>query len=157
MPARCYRDRVMPPCSIRFDHIVFKTDAFRVVLLEPAVRSFFVHKNFEMAGIANTVCGVDIDPNSCHRSLFSLRFPQCLSFRDRSNTCSTCRFNALMTPMRANIGGPPFSATSNSASMAAWHSEVSCSAFGNSVMYSAVSRKVISFLPLGNTIGSKTV
>jgi len=34
---------------------------------------------------------------------------------------------------------------------------VSCSAFGSSVMYSAASRKVISFLPLGNTIGSKNV
>ncbi len=62
-----------------------------------------------------------------------------------------------MTPMRANIGDPLFSATSNSASIAACHSGVSCSAFGSSVMYSAASRKVISFLPLGNTIGSKNV
>ena len=34
-------------------------------------------------------------------SLFNFRFPQCLSLRDESNTRSTCRFNALMTPMRA--------------------------------------------------------
>ena len=31
--------------------------------------------------------------------------------RDGSNTRSTCRFNALMTPMRANIVGPPSVAT----------------------------------------------
>jgi len=34
--------------------------------------------------------------------------------RDESNTRSTWRFNALMMPMRANFGGPPNSATSNS-------------------------------------------
>ena len=85
---------------------------------------------------------------------FSFRFPQCISLRS-VNVRSKFRFNAFMTPMRANIAGPSFSATSNSACMAACHSSASCSAFGSSVMYSAASRKAISFLPLGNTIGSK--
>jgi hypothetical protein len=44
------RNRVMPPHSIRFDHIVFKRYAFGVIFLEPSARSFFVHKNFEMPG-----------------------------------------------------------------------------------------------------------
>jgi hypothetical protein len=38
-----------------------------------------------------------------------------LSFRDGSNTRSTWRFNARITPIRANIGGPLCSATGNSA------------------------------------------
>ncbi len=83
------RNRVMPARSIRFDHIIFKCDAFRVIFLEPAVRGFFFHKNFEMAGIANTVSGIDIDPNGCHWSLLSLRFPQCVSLRSGLNTRST--------------------------------------------------------------------
>jgi hypothetical protein len=41
-----------------------------------------------------------------HISLFNFRFPQCLSLRDGSNTRSTWRFNARMTPIRANMVGP---------------------------------------------------
>jgi hypothetical protein len=44
------------------------------------------------------------------------------------------RFKALMTPMRANIVGPPSVATKISASIAACHSEAVCSAFGSFVM-----------------------
>jgi hypothetical protein len=91
-----------------------------------------------------------------HRSRFNFRFPRCLSFRPEANTRSTWRFNALMIPMRANIGGPSCSATNNSASIAACHSSASCSALGNFVMYWAASRNVRSgcFRP-GNMIGSK--
>ena len=39
-----------------------------------------------------------------------------------SNTRSTCRFRALITPILANMVGPPRSATSMSASIAACHS-----------------------------------
>ena len=39
--------------------------------------------------------------------------------RDESNTRATCRFNALMTPIRANIVGPPLSAMRIRASIAA--------------------------------------
>jgi pimeloyl-ACP methyl ester carboxylesterase len=46
-----------------------------------------------------------------------LRFPQCVSFRDALKTRSTWRFNALMTPMRANIVGPPSVATKIRASI----------------------------------------
>jgi hypothetical protein len=44
------------------------------------------------------------------------------------------RFNALMTPIRANIVGPPKVATKINASTAACHSAISCSAFGSFVM-----------------------
>jgi hypothetical protein len=81
MSARCGRDRVMPPHSIRFD-----------------TGSVSLH----------------------------LRCPQCVSFRDGLNTRSTRRFNDFMTPMRANIAGPPCSATSNSASIGACYSSASC-------------------------------
>jgi hypothetical protein len=47
-----------------------------------------------------------------------------------------------MTPIRANIGGPSCSATSNSASIAVCHSAVSCSVLGSLVMYYMASRSV---------------
>ena len=43
-----------------------------------------------------------------HWSLLSFRFPQCLSLRSELNTRSTWRFNARMTPIRANIVGRAF-------------------------------------------------
>ena len=104
------RNRVMPPHSIRFDYIVFKRYAFGVIFLEPSARSFFVRKNFEMAGVANTVSGVDIDPNGCHWSLLSFRFPQWVSLREESTSGTTFRFSALNIQIRACIGGPRFSA-----------------------------------------------
>jgi len=64
--------------------------------------------------------------NVGHRSRASLRRPQCLSFRDGSNTRSTWRFNARITPIRANMVGPSCSATSISACIAACHSSASC-------------------------------
>jgi hypothetical protein len=65
-----------------------------------------------------------------HSSLFSFRRPQCVSLREGLNVRSTFRFNALMTPIRANIVGPPNSATSIRASIAVCHSAASDSAFG---------------------------
>jgi hypothetical protein len=93
------RNRVMPPHSIRFDHIVFKRYAFGVIFLEPSARSFFVHKNFELAGIANTVSGVDIDPNGRHWSSLACAGPNaCLCDQDL-NVRSTWRFKPRNTPM----------------------------------------------------------
>jgi hypothetical protein len=43
-------------------------------------------------------------------------------FARRIEFALTCRLSAFMTPIRANIVGPPFSATSNSASTALCHS-----------------------------------
>jgi hypothetical protein len=51
--------RIAPRHSLQ--DLIFKRYAFGVIFLEPSVRGFFVHKNFEMAGIANTVSGIDID------------------------------------------------------------------------------------------------
>jgi hypothetical protein len=50
-------------------------------------------------------------------------------------------------PIRANIVGPPCSATSNSAFIAGCHSGASCSALGSLVMYSAASLNVSSARP----------
>jgi len=60
------------------------------------------------------------EPKSPHQNL--------LIARDR------WRFNARMTPIRANIVGPPDVATRIKASIAACHSAASCSAFGSLVM-----------------------
>lgn len=51
-------------------------------------------------------------------SRFSLRFPQCVSLRDGSNTRSTCRLSARRTPMRAIMVGPISSTTRSRASTA---------------------------------------
>jgi hypothetical protein len=59
-----------------------------------------------------------------------------------------------MTPMRASMVGPPDSATSNRASIAACHSGASCSASGSLVMYSPASCSVTSWRPRGSGIGS---
>jgi hypothetical protein len=82
-----------------------------------------------------------------HRSRASLRLPQCFSFRDGSNTRSTWRFRALITPIRANMVGPPRSATSMSASIAACHSGRSDSFFGRLVMWVVASCSVSSLRP----------
>ena len=87
--------------------------------------------------ILDSCCDPDGFP--LHRSRASLRWPQCFSFRDGSNTRSTCRFRALITPIRANMVGPPRSATSMSASIAACHSGRSDSFFGRLVMWVAAS------------------
>ena len=62
-----------------------------------------------------------------HSSRLSFRRPQCASLCAGLNVRSTVRFNALMTPMRANIVGPPDVATRIKASIAACHSWASCS------------------------------
>src|SRR4029077_483713 len=51
------------------------------------------------------------EPASDHRSRANLRRPQWGSLRLELNTRSAWRFNARMTPIRANIVGPPDSAT----------------------------------------------
>jgi hypothetical protein len=50
------------------------------------------------------------------------------------NTRSTCRLSASITPIRAIIVGPFFSATKIRHSIAACHSGASCSAFDSLVM-----------------------
>jgi hypothetical protein len=59
-----------------------------------------------------------------------------------------------MTPMRANIVGPPDSATGISASIAACHSAVSASFLGSLVASVAASSNVTSLRPSGSTIAS---
>src|SRR5258705_949408 len=103
-------------------HLILERHAFRIVLLEPFFRGVFVCEHLEMIGMTNLVSGIDINPNGCHWSLFSFRRPQCVSLRDESNSRTWPRFNALMTPMRANIVGPPNVATRIKASIAACHS-----------------------------------
>src|SRR5258706_11724011 len=59
-----------------------------------------------------------------------------------------------MTPMRANIVGPPDVATGIKAFIAACHSAASCSAFGSFVMCLPASSSVTSWPPRGSGIGS---
>src|SRR6266404_5343895 len=59
-----------------------------------------------------------------------------------------------MTPMRANIVGPPSVATRIKASIAACHSAASCSALGSRVMYLPASCSVASWRPRGSGMGS---
>src|SRR5882757_8862789 len=68
----------------------------------------------------------------------SFRLPQWVSLRSELNTRSTCRFNALMTPMRAIIVGPLSSTTKSRASTAACHSSSSCSPLGSFCVFGGV-------------------
>jgi hypothetical protein len=61
------------------------------------------------------------------------------------------------TPFAANAQGELFTWALILGTVVFQGSKTPCSAFDSSVMYSAASRKVISFLPLGNTIGSKNL
>jgi hypothetical protein len=69
-----------------------------------------------------------------HRSLASLRFPQCGLLRFGSNSTGLCRLIACIMSIRASIVGPPRSAININAFIAARHSDASCSAFGSFVM-----------------------
>src|SRR5258706_9901565 len=79
--------------------------------------------------INGSVCSVRVRPRSS-----VLRQPILCTYRQESvsqglsaaNTRSTWRFKALMTPIRANIVGPPDVVTRINASMAACHSWASC-------------------------------
>src|SRR5258707_1520025 len=66
-------------------------------------------------------------------------------------------FKARMTPMRANIVGPPDVATRINASIAACHSAASCLAFGSLVMYLPASSRVTSWRLRGSDIGSSNL
>jgi hypothetical protein len=55
------------------------------------------------------------------RLRFSFRLPPMRLVAVRMNSRTRCRFNAHMTPIRASIVGPPFSATKISASIADCH------------------------------------
>jgi len=95
-----------------------------------------------------------LGPFQRQRSRASFRFPQWWSLRSGLNTRSMWRFNARMTPIRANIVGPPDSATRIKASIAACHSAASCSAFGSRVMNLPASSSVTIWRPRGSGIGS---
>jgi hypothetical protein len=60
----------------------------------------------------------------------------------------------LLIPIRANMVGPPDSATRIRAFIASCHSAALCSAFGSLVMCVPASSRVTSWRPRGNEIGS---
>jgi len=51
----------MPPHPIRFDHIIFKRYAFRIVLRKPCFRSVDVREHLEMIGVTDLLARVDVD------------------------------------------------------------------------------------------------
>jgi hypothetical protein len=107
-----------------------------------------------MVGVVDLLARVDVDEDCHFWSLLSFRRPQCVSLRDESNVRSTCRFKALMTPMRAIMVGPLCSPTRNIASTAACQSASCCSAFESFWIYFAACSRVTSSRPLGSGIGS---
>ena len=69
-----------------------------------------------------------------HSSPLSFRLPQWCVLASGLNGTTTCRFSAIITPIRASIVEPPVSARRMSASMAHCHSGARCSAAGNCMM-----------------------
>ena len=69
--------------------------------------SFSSNHSSARPGLANTIAnlfaGIDVNPNRFHRSRASLRRPQWGSLRDGLNSRTWPRFDAFMTPIRANI------------------------------------------------------
>src|SRR5438552_8082686 len=105
--------------------LVLKHDAFGIVHHEPLIGEVRVCKYLEVITVADLFLCIDVNPDRFHRSRASLRRPQWGSLRDGLNSRTRPRFNAFMMPIRANIVGPPLSATSKSASTAACHSGAS--------------------------------
>src|SRR5258705_4769855 len=65
-----------------FYDLVSKSNAFRVILLEPLIGSFRGCEHLEMIGMTDIMVSVDVNPNCFHWSLLSFRFPQCVSLRE---------------------------------------------------------------------------
>ena len=61
-----------------FDDLISKSNALRIVLLEPLVGKLWRREYLEVVDVANLLVRIDINPNGCHRSLASLRRPQCV-------------------------------------------------------------------------------
>jgi hypothetical protein len=92
-----------------------------------------------------------------HSSRFNLRRPHWWSLRSGLKTLSTFRLSACIIPIRANIVGPPSSATSSSASIAACHAARSWSAFLILKLWARASVRVTSWRPPGSAIGSSNL
>ena len=69
-----------------------------------------IGEHFDVVRVSDLLAGVDVDQHG-HWSLLSFLRPQCGSFREGLNSRTWPRFNARMTPMRANIVGPRNSTT----------------------------------------------
>src|SRR5205823_14602349 len=109
--------------------LVLKDDAFGIIHHEPLIGEVRVCKHLEMVTVADLFLCIDVNPDRFHRSRACLRRPQRGSLRDGLNSRTRRRFNAFMTPIRANIVGPSSSTTNINASMAASHSGSAASFF----------------------------
>jgi hypothetical protein len=114
--------------------LVFKHDAFGIVHHKPLIGKVRVCKHLEMITVANLFLCIDVNPDCFHRSRANFRRPQWGSLRDGLNSRTWPRFNAFMTPIRADIVGPRSSTTNINAAIAACHSGSAASFFGSPVM-----------------------
>src|SRR5207248_440571 len=83
--------------------LVLKDDAFGIIHHEPLIGKVRVCKHLEMVTVADLFLCIDVNPDRFHRSRASLRRPQWGSLRDGLNSRTWPRFDAFMTPIRANI------------------------------------------------------
>jgi hypothetical protein len=58
-------------------NLIFESNAFRVVLLEPGFRGVGIREDLEVIDVANPLAGVDVDSRW---SLFGLRLPPMMIF-----------------------------------------------------------------------------
>jgi hypothetical protein len=47
-------------------HLIFESNAFRIVCLEPPLRGFWIGEGLDVVGMANVISGVDINPDRFH-------------------------------------------------------------------------------------------
>jgi len=51
------------------DNVIFKRDAFRVVLCEPCIGSAAVREDLEVIAVADLLPGIDINPDRFHLTI----------------------------------------------------------------------------------------
>jgi hypothetical protein len=72
--------------SASLQDLILECHAFGVIFLEPCFCDVQSRKHFEMIGVTDLLVRVDVDKDCHFWSLFSFRFPQCVSLRDESNS-----------------------------------------------------------------------
>jgi hypothetical protein len=101
-------------------------------LVFSSLGSVLVGEDLEMVRVSDLLARIDVDQHG-HWSLLSFLGPQWCFFPDSVNSRTLPRFNACMTPIRANIVGP-LRDTSISTSIAVCHSGSADSFFGRPVI-----------------------
>jgi hypothetical protein len=51
-----------PRRRVLLQHLIFESNALRIVCLEPPLRGFWIGEGLDVVGMANVISGIDINP-----------------------------------------------------------------------------------------------